>query len=46
MAIKNLSLRLCNLTLIKKHHRGIAAANDAQLSLSWLTPSPNRPGIV
>ena len=34
------------MTSIEKHHGGIVAAYDAQLSLPWLALSPNEPGVV
>ena len=34
------------MTPIEEHHGGIAVAYDAQLSLSGLAPSPNRPGVA
>ena len=41
MAIKDLLLSQCDMMPIRERHRGIAAAYNARLSLSWLAPSPN-----
>ena len=46
MNVKNLSLSWYNMTPIEKHHRGIAAAYDAQLDLPRLAPSPNGSGVA
>ena len=46
MDVENLSLSPYNMTLIEKHHGGIAAAYDAQLSLPRLASFPNGPSVV
>ena len=46
MDVENLFLSQYNVMPIEKHHGGIAAAYDAQLSLPQLAPSPNGPDVA